>query len=135
MVYLEDLSIEFSETKVGLNVLEKKDETIHFDLMLECEFLNFSHDYVWLEEDVDLVLKSIANIKRNNLEQDIISVDSPGIAFSYEQYSHDKTIYFFTVSVDLGFITSNMGTETLLSITLHTTLADFENWIRKGFNK
>lgn len=135
MVYLEDLSIEFSETKVGLNVLEKKDETIHFDLTLECEFLNFSHDYVWLEEDVDLVLKSIANIKRNNLEQDIISVDSPGIAFSYEQYSYDKTIYFFTVSVDLGFITSNMGTETLLSITLNTTLADFENWIRKGFNK
>ncbi len=49
MVYLEDLSIEFSETKVGLNFLEKKGETINFDLTLECEFLNFSHDYVWLE--------------------------------------------------------------------------------------
>ncbi|WP_147633134.1 hypothetical protein, partial [Kurthia sp. Dielmo] len=73
MVYLEDLSIKFSETKVGLNVLEKKGETIHFDLNLECEFLNFSHDYVWLEEDVDLVLEEIANIKKNNLEQDIIT--------------------------------------------------------------
>lgn len=135
MVYLEDLSIKFSETKVGLNVLEKKGETIHFDLNLECEFLNFSHDYVWLEEDVDLVLEEIANIKKNNLERDIITVDSPGIEFSYEQYPHDKTIYFFTVSVDLGFITSDMGTETLLSITLKTTLPDLENWIRKSFNK
>ena len=133
MAVLEDRSIQFSEAKASLSLVKKTKEDIEFVLGFDCEVLHFSHKYVWLEDDIELVLNNIKEIRTQEIDDSEISVDSPGIEFRCKKYEHQEGIYFVTISVDLGYLTSYMGTESLLSLSLSTTLPDFEEWIREGF--
>lgn len=130
---LRDMSYEFSETAVKHEVFKiGKPEgnlfEIEFTLTFSYGFLEYAHDFVWLNEDVEVLLKQIKEM--DGKESGTFSVLSPGVSFSYSKYTHEEGIYFFTVAMDTGYINAYMGTESNLGITIKTTLTAISTWVK-----
>ncbi|ARK20372.1 MULTISPECIES: hypothetical protein [Sporosarcina] len=129
---LKDESFDFSETEVTHEVLkigEPEDGLfeIEFKLTFSYGFLNYSHNFVWLNQDIETLLEQLKKMDGKN--NGTLSVLSPGVSFSYSQNPHDENFYEFTVFMDTGYINSYMGTESKLGITLSATREDIENWV------
>lgn len=129
---LKDQSYEFSETAVKHEVHKsgERQETvseIEFTLTFSFGFMEYSHDFVWLNEDVDTLLLQIEKI--GNGKSGTLGVLSPGISFAYERYEHEPELFFFTVLMDTGYVNSYMGTDSSLGITLRVSLSEISDWI------
>ncbi|WP_153733377.1 hypothetical protein [Sporosarcina obsidiansis] len=128
---LKDRSFEWSETAVAHEVF-KLGETegtlfeIEFTLTFSFGFLEYAHDFVWVNKDVETLLEQLHKI--GGKKSGTLSALSPGLSFSYEQSEHERDVYFFSVFMDAGYMNSYMGTETGLSITLRTTWKEIKIW-------
>lgn len=130
---LRDTGYQFSETEIKHEVIrigKPKEDLFEIEFKITCSFgfLEFSHNFVWLNEDVTSLLNQIKNIGEK--ERGYLSVLSPGIAFSYTKYPHQENLYEFTFHLDTGFINSDMGTGANLGLTLMTSLDEISIWIQ-----
>ncbi|ARF13110.1 hypothetical protein [Sporosarcina ureae] len=129
---LKDRSFEFSETEVKHEVIkigEPEDDLfeIEFKLTFSYGFLNYSHNFIWINQDIETLLEQMKKMDEKNYGT--LSVLSPGVSFAYLKDPHDENLYEFTVFMDTGYINSYMGTESKLGITLIVTREDIANWI------
>ncbi len=130
---LKDTDYEFSETEVKHEVIrigKFENDLFEIEFKLTCSFgfLEFAHNFVWLNEDITTLLNQIENIGEE--KHGTLSVLSPGIAFSYVKYPHKDNIYEFTIHLDTGFINSDMGTGANLGLTLMTSLDEIRIWVQ-----
>ncbi|PID21431.1 hypothetical protein CSV61_09400 [Sporosarcina sp. P3] len=129
---LKDRSFEFSETEVkhevfNMGELEDGLFEIEFKLTFSYGFLNYSHNFVWINQDIETLLEQLKIMDETT--NGTLSVLNPGISFAYSQDPHDEYFYEFTVFMDTGYINSHMGTESKLGITLSVSREDIKNWI------
>ncbi|WP_301107485.1 hypothetical protein [Sporosarcina sp.] len=135
---LKDCSHEFSETAVVHEVfaLGEPEGTlfeIEFRLTFSYGFLEYGHNFVWLNEDIETLLVQLNEIGEEASGN--LSALSPGVSFSYERYEHEPDTYFFSVFMDAGYINSYMGTDSGLGITLRTTLEEIKEWFENFIQK
>lgn len=129
---LKDRSHEFSETEVRHEVFNiGKPEgnlfEIEFKLTFSYGFLDYSHNFVWINQDIETLREQLKKMDEN--DSGTLSVLSPGISFAYSKDPHDETFYEFTVFMDTGYINSYMGTESKLGITLTVSQEGIGNWV------
>lgn len=129
---LKDRSFEFSKTEVKHEVIkigEPEDGLfeIKFKLTFSYGFLNYSHDFIWINQDVETLIEQLKKMDKKNYGT--LSVLSPGVSFAYSKDPHDVNFYEFTVFMDTGYINSYMGTESKFGITLTASREDIGNWI------
>ncbi|WP_313234982.1 hypothetical protein [Sporosarcina ureae] len=135
---LKDRSFEFSETEVKHEVIkigEPEDDLfeIEFKLTFSYGFLNYSHNFIWINQDIETLLEQMKKMDEKNYGT--LSVLSPGVSFAYSKDPHDENFYEFTVFMDTGYINSYMGTESKLGITLTVSREDIANWITSFIKK
>lgn len=129
---LKDRSFEFSETEVKHEVFKvgKPEGTlfeIEFKLTFSYGFLNYSHNFVWINQDIETLSEQLKKMDEN--DSGTLSVLSPGVSFAYSKDPHDENFYEFTVFMDTGYINSYMGTESKLGITVTVSHEEIGNWI------
>ncbi|PIC57863.1 hypothetical protein CSV80_06010 [Sporosarcina sp. P12(2017)] len=129
---LKDRSFEFSETEVKHEVIkigESEDGLfeIEFKLTFSYGFLNYSHNFIWINQEIETLLEQMKKMDEKSCGT--LSVLSPGVSFAYSKDPHDESLYEFTVFMDTGYINSYMGTESKLGITLTVPREYIGNWI------
>lgn len=131
---LKDRSFEFSETEVThevflIGALDGSRYEIEFKLTFSYGFLTHTEQFVWLNDDVEILLEQVE--KMHETESGTLGGFSPGISFSYEKYvdEEEEDLYAFTVHMDTGYINAFMGTESNLGITLTASKDEIKEWI------
>ncbi len=129
---LKDRSYEFSKTEVTHEVFKvgKREGSlfeIEFTLTFSYGFLDYSHNFVWLNEDIEILIHQMN--KMDQRESGTLGTLSPGVSFSYLKDPHEKDLYEFTVYMDTGYINAYMGTESKLGITLTASKNEIKEWV------
>lgn len=129
---LKDRYFEFSETAVTHEVFKIGESEgtlfeVEFKLTFSYGFLDYAHNFVWLNEDIETLIEQINKIGGEN--SGTLGTFSPGVSFSYEACEHEKGLYELSVFMDTGYINSYMGTESKLGITLTASMDEIRGWI------
>lgn len=129
---LKDRSFDFSETEVKYEVLKLNEmedglTEIEFDLTFSYGFLDYTHRFVWINEDVESLVEQIEGMGQREIGS--LGVLSPGISFTYEACPHEEGMYTFTILMDSGYVNSGMGTDSGIGISLYVHQEEVKQWI------
>ncbi len=131
MVSLKDLNYDESKVELLMELQKKEmiEDVLRMDIkiLLSFGFSKIESNIVWTKEDIEILKKQIQSIEINKTDE--MSTLEPDLTFTYLSSSDDNEIALY-ISIDSGFINSNIGTESGPAIKMFTTKLDLLDWIK-----